>query len=117
MRLERALGFLMLAGTVFSLVAMALGVALYALGEGGQVSVSEQWVVRSRSFLDFVAGIGGSWSAQVLLMRLGVAALMLTPYSRALVSLVYFAWRRDRKFTAITGLVVAALSALLFLPA
>jgi uncharacterized membrane protein len=40
----------------------------------------------------------------------------LTPYSRAVISLVYFAARREWKFAAITGLVVAALSALLMLP-
>jgi len=41
----------------------------------------------------------------------------LTPYSRAVISLVYFAVRREWKFAAITGLVVTALSALSMLPA
>jgi uncharacterized membrane protein len=41
----------------------------------------------------------------------------LTPYSRAVISLVYFAARREWKFAAITGLVVTALSALSMLPA
>jgi uncharacterized membrane protein len=48
---------------------------------------------------------------------LGLEGGTLTPYSRAVISLVYFAARREWKFTAITGLVVAALSALLMLPA
>ncbi|MEM0375355.1 MAG: DUF1634 domain-containing protein [Nitrososphaerota archaeon] len=116
MELERALGFLMLAGTLVSLASMALGISLYVLREGEQVSVSDQWVVRSNSFLEFVAGIGSTGSAAALLMRLGVAALMLTPYSRAVVSLIYFARRRDLKFVAITGLVVTVLSMLLFMP-
>jgi uncharacterized membrane protein len=48
---------------------------------------------------------------------LGPEGGTLTPYSRAVISLVYFVARREWKFTAITGLVVAALSALLMLPA
>jgi uncharacterized membrane protein len=48
---------------------------------------------------------------------LGLEGGTLTPYSRAAISLVYFAAMREWKFTAITGLVVAVLSALLMLPA
>ncbi len=117
MRLERVLGLLMLAGTVTSLTLMALGISLYVLQLGEEVSFSDGWIVRSRSFLEFVTGIGEERSLPVALMRAGVATLMLTPYSRAVVSLVYFAVRREWRFTAITGLVVATLLALLLLPA
>ncbi len=117
MRLERLLGLLMLAGTIASLALMALGTSLYFLQHGEEVSVSERWIVRSKSFLEFVASIGEGLSLSVVLMKAGVATLMLTPYSRAVISLVYFAARREWKFTAITGLVVTALSALLMLPA
>ena len=117
MRLERVLGLLMLAGTMASLALMALSISLYFLQHGDEVSVSERWVVRSRSFLEFVASIGEGPSLSVVLMKAGVATLMLTPYSRAVISLVYFAARREWKFTAITGLVVTALSALSMLPA
>jgi uncharacterized membrane protein len=48
---------------------------------------------------------------------LGLEGGTLTPYSRAVISLVYFAARREWKFTAITSLVVTALSALSMLPA
>jgi len=58
LRLERVLGLLMLAGTTASLALMALGISLYFLQHGEEVSVSERWVVRSRSFLEFVASIG-----------------------------------------------------------
>jgi uncharacterized membrane protein len=64
-----------------------------------------------------VTSIGEGRNLPVILTKAGVATLMLTPYSRAVISLVYFAARRERKFTAITGLVVTVLSALLMLPA
>ncbi len=116
MRLERVLGLLMLAGTLVSLVLMAAGTTLFAIQQGGSVSISDRWTVRGRSFLDFLVGIGGESDLSTVLMRAGVATLMLTPYSRAVISLIYFAARREWKFTAITGFVVAALSALMLLP-
>ncbi len=117
MRLERVLGLLMVAGTSVSLVLMAAGISLFVVQQGGSVSISDRWIVRGRSFLDFLVGIGGEHDVPILLMRAGVATLMLTPYSRAVISLIYFAARREWKFTAITGLVVTALSALLIFPA
>jgi uncharacterized membrane protein len=64
-----------------------------------------------------VTSIGEGRNLPVILTKAGVATLMLTPYSRAVISLVYFAARREWKFTAITSLVVTALSTLLMLPA
>jgi uncharacterized membrane protein len=64
-----------------------------------------------------VTSIGEGRNLPVILTKAGVATLMLTPYSRAVISLVYFVARREWKFTAITGLVVTVLSALLMLPA
>ena len=64
-----------------------------------------------------MTSIGEGRNLPVILTKAGVATLMLTPYSRAVISLVYFAARREWKFTAITGLVVTALSALSMLPA
>jgi len=117
LRLERVLGLLMLAGTMISLALMAIGISLHFLQHGEEVSVSERWIVRSRSFLEFVTSIGEGPSLSIVLMKAGVSALMLTPYSRAVISLLYFAARREWNFAAITGLVVSALSALLMLPA
>jgi len=46
-----------------------------------------------------------------LLVSLGLAALMLTPYVRVLVSMLYFAIvERNRKYTIFTGFVFAVLT-------
>jgi len=51
-----------------------------------------------------------------LLVSLGIAALMLTPYSRVLVSMLYFAFvERNGKYTLFTGFVFVVLTYSLFL--
>ena len=56
-------------------------------------------------------GVGSriSWSRLVLDLALG--ALMLTPYFRVLVSLLYFAWvERNRRYVLLTSVVLAFLT-------
>lgn len=51
-----------------------------------------------------------------LLVSLGVAALMLTPYARVLVSMLYFALvERNGKYTVFTAFVLAVLTYSVFL--
>jgi len=51
-----------------------------------------------------------------LLVNLGIAVLMLTPYARVLASMVYFGTvERNWKYTAITAFVLAVLTYSLFL--
>lgn len=51
-----------------------------------------------------------------LLINLGIAALMLTPYVRVLASMLYFAFiERNGKYTLFTGFVFAVLTYSLFL--
>ena len=51
-----------------------------------------------------------------LLINLGIAVLMLTPYLRVLASMIYFAAiERNVKYTVFTGLVLCVLTYSLFL--
>jgi uncharacterized membrane protein len=43
-------------------------------------------------------------------MTLGIAVLILTPYSRVLLSVLYFFWERDFKFCLITLFVLVILT-------
>jgi uncharacterized membrane protein len=57
----------------------------------------------------------GAWRAR-LLVNLGLAVLLLTPYARVLASMLYFAWvERNWKYTAFTAFVLATLTYSLFL--
>lgn len=114
MDLEAVLGTVMAIGLAASLSLMTVGIALRVL-EGGtaELDFSVGTSVVERSFLAFLVDVRESGTLSEALMRLGIAALMLTPYSRAVASLVYFATRRDIKYVAITAVVVGALSVLL----
>jgi len=51
-----------------------------------------------------------------LLVNLGLAALMLTPYARVLASMLYFAFAEHNwKYTFFTGFVLSVLTYSLFL--
>ena len=51
-----------------------------------------------------------------LLVGLGIGAILLTPYSRVLASLLFFAFvEHNWKYTAFTGFVLAVLTYSLFL--
>jgi uncharacterized membrane protein len=51
-----------------------------------------------------------------LLVNLGLAVLLLTPYARVLASVLYFAWvEHDWKYTAFTAFVLVTLTYSLFL--
>jgi len=57
----------------------------------------------------------GKWQPS-LLVNLGIALLMMTPYVRVLVSTAYFAFaERNLKYTLFTGFVLAVLTYSLFL--
>jgi uncharacterized membrane protein len=57
----------------------------------------------------------GAWRPR-LLVNLGLAALLLTPYTRVLASMLYFAFvERDRKYVAFTAFVLVTLTYSLFL--
>jgi len=57
----------------------------------------------------------GAWRPR-LLVNLGLAALLLTPYTRVVASMLYFALvERDRKYVAFTAFVLATLTYSLFL--
>jgi uncharacterized membrane protein len=57
----------------------------------------------------------GAWSPR-LLLNLGLAVLLVTPYARVLASMVYFAAvERNRKYTVFTAFVLATLTYSLFL--
>ena len=57
-------------------------------------------------------GAPGAWPH--LLIRLSVAALLITPYARVLASMVYFTWvDRSRKQAFFTGFVLILLTIIL----
>ena len=115
--MEIVVGFILLCGVVLSLTLIVAGLGW-------------RWFVTGRLGLDYsIAGVNlfeflVKDIRQVteedfrprLLVNLGLAALMLTPYARVLASMLYFAFgAHNWKYTVFTGFVLSVLTYSLFL--
>ena len=111
------MGYLLLGGVLTSAGLMAAGL-LWHWAASGRTHLESPIV--GMDLLHFVAAdlrqvASGALGPQVLI-RLGLAVLLLTPYARVAVSLVYFAVaERNYKYTVFTGFVFAVLTYSLFL--
>ena len=116
-KLETIVSYLLIVGV--SLILEAIGIILY-YGAHGNVQISQNPAVFIRG-MDFFAFIIyqtqhliGSQNA-ILFMTLGLIILILTPYIRAISSVVYFAWGKNRSYVLITLFVLIVLTASLAL--
>ena len=113
-RLELALSRLLAAGVWTSLVLIAAGILLFYL-QSGNLAVSERkaMFLREKNFFFFLYDLvrgehfqgGALWT-----MALGMAVLILTPYARVLLSVLYFFREKDFKFSFITLFVLVILT-------
>ncbi len=113
-RLEAAISYVLITGVIVSILLEIAGMALFYLSYD-TLAVSERagFFIRGENFFAFLAGLifGKSSAAMAIrLMMLGVALLILTPYIRAVMSVVYFASRGNIKYLAITLFVLIALT-------
>ena len=109
--------YVLLAGVVTSVVLVVVGLAWHWLSTG-QLGVDYR--IAGMNLFEFVVSdIRQVASAQVrprLLVSLGIAALMLTPYVRVLASLLFFAFAEHNwKYVMFTGFVLSVLTYSLFL--
>ncbi len=111
---ELAISFLLGAGVVTSLILIGVGIFLFYV-EFGSLAVSEKKVMflQEKNFFYFLYDLlrGGSSQGKGLwTMTLGIAVLILTPYARVLLSVLYFFWGKDFKFSLITLFVLVILT-------
>jgi uncharacterized membrane protein len=111
---ELAISYLLTAGVVTSLILMGTGILLFYL-QFGNVALSEKRVMflQEKNFFYFLYDLlrGGSSQGRAIgTLSLGIAVLILTPYARVLLSVFYFFWKRDFKFSLITLMVLVILT-------
>lgn len=85
----------------------------YAQTGSQTLELTSQWSVTSNNFFSFVASGLPSFISSPSpfgLVALGVILLMLTPYVRVLVSVVYFAKTDDVRYLGITLVVLAIIT-------
>ena len=112
--LESIIGYLLIIGVVTSVVLEVIGIALFYSDYGNTlVSQNQLFFIRGANFFAFFAQqiqhLVGSQNALVF-MTLGLVILMLTPYIRAVTSVVYFGWEKNFKYVLITLFVLIVLT-------
>jgi uncharacterized membrane protein len=115
--MEVIVGYILMGGVLVSMVLVTAG-------------LTWRWIATGRLELDYSLGgmnlfefvlsdvrqVAADAVRPRLLVNLGIAALMLTPYARVLASMLYFAFvERNGKYTLFTGFVFTVLTYSLFL--
>ena len=113
-RFERTIGYVLITGVVISLVLETIGILLYHLSYGHFNILEERSLfIHGRNFFNFMNELfqaGTMGKKAFFLMSLGVVILILTPYVRVLMSVLYFAWEKNFKYTLITLFVLVVLT-------
>lgn len=113
-KLENSISYLLISGVLLSLTLLIAGMVLLWHKQGGvAVSHDSSVYVHGHDFFSFiyqeVTG-GGLKGLPLLLITLGVIVLLLTPYVRVILSVVYFARERNLKYVFITIIVLIILT-------
>ena len=114
---DLVIGYVLLGGVLTSMALLATGVAWHDVrtGELGLDYRLGDTTLFGFVVLDVQQLVAGEFRPR-LVVNLGIAVLMLTPYARLLASMVYFGTvERNWKYTAITAFVLAVLTCSLFL--
>ena len=114
--MEFIVGWILLAGVLASVAFIAAGLVWRSSNAGSprldyQLSGSNLF----EFCVDDIAQATRGAFRPRLLVNIGLALLMLTPFLRVLVSMIYFAVERNAKYTVFTGFVLALLTYSLFL--
>ncbi|MBU0496196.1 MAG: DUF1634 domain-containing protein [Chloroflexi bacterium] len=115
--IETPVGYILLGGVVTSVALVVVGLAWHWATVG---ELQFEYPLAGMNLFEFVLAdvqqlLAGTVRPRVLI-NMGLAVLMLTPYVRVLISMLYFALaERNRKYALFTGLVFAVLTYSLFL--
>jgi len=115
--MEGFIGYVLLAGVAVSAVLVIVGLAWHWVRTG---HLGADYTIPRMNLFEFIVAdvrqvVSGPFRPR-LLISLGIAALMLTPYVRVLASMIFFALvERNWKYSLFTGFVLAVLTYSLFL--
>ena len=115
--MEIIVGYILLGGVLVSMTLVTAGLIWRWIATG---QLGLDYSIGGMNLFEFVLTDLRQVAADAvrprLLVNLGIAALMLTPYVRVLASMLYFAFvERNGKYTLFTGFVFSVLTYSLFL--
>ena len=116
-KMDTLVGYVLGVGVLASIALILAGLAWHWLKTG---SLRLEYSLQGMNLVQFILDDERQWvggrAQPHLLLNTGFAVLMLTPYLRVLVSMVYFAfWERNGKYTLFTAIVFGVLTYSLFL--
>ena len=118
-KLESIISYLLIIGVITSVVLEIIGLILYFGAYGNlQVSQAPNVYINGENFFAFIVErLGNLFVSEnaLLFLTLGIIILILTPYARAIASLIFFAWEGNRKYVLITLFVLVVLTISLIL--
>jgi uncharacterized membrane protein len=113
-RLETAISWVLIVGVVLSSLLELAGFALYFVRHGNlEISQDPSVFIRGSNFFSFLFDEitpQHTGDIAIILMSLGLAVLMLTPFVRVLFSVIFFGRVRDFKYVWITLFVLVVLT-------
>ena len=118
-KLETVVSYILIIGVIISILFEVIGISLFYKTYGNvQISQNKTFFISGMNFFAFIINqfqhLFGSQSA-IMFMTIGLIILILTPYIRAISSVVYFAWEKNRGYVLITLFVLIVLTASLAL--
>lgn len=111
-QVEQFIGRVLQVGVLLAAAVVLVGAALLLIGRGGEVADFRSFEgppVALRSLGGILAGAAALDPAAIV--QLGLVLLVATPVARVALTLVAFAFQRDRLYVAMTALVLALLLA------
>ena len=111
-RMDVVVGYILLAGVLLSVVLVTAGLVWHWVREGSpRFDYTLAGTTVFRFLVDDVRALAAGELRPRLLLNLGIAVLLFTPYLRVLSSVVYFAVvERNAKYTLFTSFVLATLT-------
>jgi uncharacterized membrane protein len=112
-KLEGVISYVLIIGVVASVLLEIAGIILFYRAYGNlAISHDGRMFLQGENFFIFLARLfsGSSASWPIRLITLGIAVLILTPYVRAMLSVIYFAVKENGKYLVITLFVLTILT-------
>jgi len=115
--MEVVVGYILQGGVLTSMALLVAGLAWRWIATGhAEIEYSIAGMNLFQFVLSDIHQVAADAVRPRLLVNLGIAALMLTPYVRVLASMLYFAFvEHNGKYTLFTGFVFSVLTYSLFL--
>jgi uncharacterized membrane protein len=105
-KLEKTIGYLLISGVVLSLLVEMVGIVSFFNTYGHlKILQDKSMFLDGNNFFAFLYALfQGKHHLQrpILLMILGISILVLTPYIRVVLSVIYFGWKKNIPFLLIT---------------